>query len=92
MQVVASNGVASSVSVVHQDAGLLQRGREVRALGANIAVADTFDAGWHHLPQTCTLCSLLCCTVLHKFKATFTTELSECSVQSSHLVRTLAVL
>lgn len=45
MQVVASNGVASSVSVVHQDIGLLQRGREVRALGANIAVADIFDPG-----------------------------------------------
>ncbi|KAL3131069.1 hypothetical protein ABBQ38_000384 [Trebouxia sp. C0009 RCD-2024] len=44
-QVVASNGVASSVSVVHQDVGLLQRGREVRALGANVAVADIFDAG-----------------------------------------------
>ena len=44
-QVVASNGVASSVGVVHQDIGLLQRGREVRALGANIAVADMFDSG-----------------------------------------------
>lgn len=48
VQAVASNGVASAVSVVHQDVGLLQRGREVRALGANIAVADMFDSGACH--------------------------------------------
>ena len=48
-QAVASNGVASSVSVVHQDIGLLQRGREVRALGANIAMADIFDSGLRNL-------------------------------------------
>ena len=51
MQAVAANGVASSVSIVHQDIGLLQRGREVRALGANIAVADMFDAGLYFLAE-----------------------------------------
>lgn len=51
-QAVASNGVASSLSVVHQDIGLLQRGREVRALGANIVVADVFDSGMWHLLYT----------------------------------------
>ena len=55
VQVVAANGVASSVSVVHRDVGLLQRGREVQALGANIAVADMFDAGIQlHLQSTYT--------------------------------------
>ena len=33
------------MSVVHRDAGLLERGREMRRLGANIVVADFFDAG-----------------------------------------------
>lgn len=56
MQAAASNGVAPAVSVVHQDIGLLQRGREVRALGANIAVAEMFDAGLSLLPQR--ICSL----------------------------------
>ena len=31
--------------MVHCDVGLLERGREVRRTGANIAVADIFDAG-----------------------------------------------
>lgn len=41
----AANGLSDRVSVVNRDAGLLQRGREVRALGANIVIADVFDAG-----------------------------------------------
>ena len=41
----AANGQSERVSVVQRDAGLLERGREVRALGANIAIADLFDAG-----------------------------------------------
>jgi len=45
MQNVAANGLSERVSVVHRDIGLLQRGREVRALGANVAIADIFDAG-----------------------------------------------
>lgn len=45
MQNIAANSLSERVSVVHRDIGLLQRGREVRALGANFAVADMFDAG-----------------------------------------------
>ena len=45
MQVAAANGVASTVSVVDRDVGLLQRGMEVRAQGVNIVVTDMFDAG-----------------------------------------------
>lgn len=41
----AANGLSSRVSVVHRDAGLLQRGREVRPLGVNLVIADLFDAG-----------------------------------------------
>ena len=79
MQAVASNGVASSVSVVHQDIGLLQRGREVRALGANIAVADIFDAGRHFLLQGMLACQALC-KAAKSVKAAHPTELSECSM------------
>ena len=42
---MAANGFSDRVSVVHRDIGLLERGREVRRLGANVAVADIFDAG-----------------------------------------------
>lgn len=45
LQSIAVNGLSERVSVVHRDVGLLQRGREVRPLGANIAIADMFDAG-----------------------------------------------
>lgn len=45
MQVLAVNRVSDGVSVVHSDGALLERGREVRALGVNIVVADLFDAG-----------------------------------------------
>ena len=45
LQAVAANGFSERVSVVHCDVGLLERGREVRRTGANIAVADIFDAG-----------------------------------------------
>jgi protein arginine N-methyltransferase 7 len=41
----AANGLSSSISVVQRDVGLLQRGRDVRALGVNLVVADLFDAG-----------------------------------------------
>ena len=41
----AANGLSARVSVVHRDAGLLQRGREVRPLGVNLVIADMFDAG-----------------------------------------------
>ena len=45
LQAVAANGYLECVSVVHCDVGLLERGRQVRRTGANIAVADIFDAG-----------------------------------------------
>ena len=45
LQAVAANGFSECVSAVHCDVGLLERGREVRRAGANVAVADIFDAG-----------------------------------------------
>lgn len=42
---VARNGCSDKVSVVHRDIGLLERGKEVRRLGFNLAVADFFDSG-----------------------------------------------
>jgi len=45
VQVVAVNGMSEGVSVVPRDIALLERGRDVRALGVNIVVADFFDAG-----------------------------------------------
>lgn len=44
-QAVAANDLGGRVSVVHRDAGLLERGHEMRRLGANIVVADFFDSG-----------------------------------------------
>ena len=44
-QVAAVNGVADKVSVVRKDIALLERGKEVRYLGANLAIGDIFDAG-----------------------------------------------
>ena len=41
----AANGLSGRVSVVHRDAALLQRGKEVRPLGVNLVLADIFDAG-----------------------------------------------
>ncbi len=52
LQAVAANGFSERVSVVHRDIGLLERGREVRRLGANVAVADIFDAGARPLPHS----------------------------------------
>ena len=31
--------------MVHRDAGLLERGAQVRRLGVNVVTADMFDAG-----------------------------------------------
>lgn len=45
LQTVAANCVSDRVSVVHRDIACLQRGRDVRALGVNLVVADLFDAG-----------------------------------------------
>lgn len=45
LQNAAANGLSEKISVVHRDAGLLERGKHVRRLGANIVVADMFDAG-----------------------------------------------
>lgn len=41
----AANGLSDKISIIQRDGGLLQRGREVRALGVNVVVADVFDAG-----------------------------------------------
>lgn len=41
----AAGVLGRKISVVHKDAALLQRGREVRPLGVNLVVADVFDAG-----------------------------------------------
>ena len=45
LQAVAANSLSQCVSVVNQGIGLLQRGREVRPQGVNVAVVDLFDAG-----------------------------------------------
>jgi hypothetical protein len=50
LQVMAVNGLSERVSVVHRDVALLQRGREVRPLGCNLAIADLFDAGGPSTP------------------------------------------
>ena len=55
VQSVAANGLSDRVSIVHRDIGLLQRGREIRALGANVALADIFDAGDCNLICLCSL-------------------------------------
>eukprot|EP00889_Picochlorum_renovo_P001970 jgi/Picre1/29000/NNA_004394.t1 len=41
----AASGYSKKISVVHRDAALLQRGKEVRPLGTNVVIADMFDAG-----------------------------------------------
>ncbi|KAI8104703.1 hypothetical protein M9434_003256 [Picochlorum sp. BPE23] len=41
----AASGFSKKISVVHRDAALLQRGKEVRPLGTNVVIADMFDAG-----------------------------------------------
>lgn len=41
----AAGLLGKKITVVHKDAGLLQRGREVRPLGVNLIVADVFDSG-----------------------------------------------
>jgi protein arginine N-methyltransferase 7 len=46
--VVAQNGLSSKVSVVNRDVGLLERGKHVRTKGANLVIADFFDAGLLH--------------------------------------------
>lgn len=39
------NKESARVSILHTDAALLERGRDVRPLGANLVLADVFDAG-----------------------------------------------
>ena len=39
------NQLSDKVAVVQKDIALLERGKEVRYLGANLAVGDIFDAG-----------------------------------------------
>ena len=58
-QVVAVNGVSDKVSVVKKDISLLERGKEVRYLGANLAIGDIFDAG--ELPCHSATQSLMIC-------------------------------
>jgi protein arginine N-methyltransferase 7 len=41
----SSSSREQTISVVHKDVALLQRGHEVRPLGVNIVIADMFDAG-----------------------------------------------
>jgi hypothetical protein len=44
-QVAAMNRVSDVVSVVNKDIALLERGHDIRYLGANLAIGDIFDAG-----------------------------------------------
>ncbi|KAK3246571.1 hypothetical protein CYMTET_43897 [Cymbomonas tetramitiformis] len=59
---VAANCLGN-VSVVERDAGLLERGKEVRRRGCNLVVVDFFDCGDHpaHI-TTCHVASLFCCS------------------------------
>lgn len=41
----AANGYSNRISVVHRDAAMLQRGKEIRHFGVNLVVADMFDSG-----------------------------------------------
>lgn len=45
LQVLAANGLLEKISVINKDAGLLERGQDLRHLGVNIIIADFFDAG-----------------------------------------------
>lgn len=52
MQVLAANEQSHSVNVICRDAGMLERGEDVRALGVNLLIADFFDSGPSgNLPQ-----------------------------------------
>ena len=44
-QVAAMNKLSDKISVVQKDIALLERGKDVRYLGANLAIGDVFDAG-----------------------------------------------
>ena len=46
--IVARNGLSDKITVVNKDVGLLERGTHIRALGANLVVADFFDSGLLH--------------------------------------------
>ena len=43
------NKLSDKVSVVQKDIALLERGKEVRYLGINLAMGDIFDAGRQNL-------------------------------------------
>ena len=62
----AANGLSDKISIIQRDGGLLQRGREVRALGVNVVVADVFDAG--AVPRLRFLLVFCCCFVRCKAK------------------------
>jgi tRNA1(Val) A37 N6-methylase TrmN6 len=42
---VARNGCSDTVSIVHGDAAMLERGLQVPLSGVDVAVFDFFDAG-----------------------------------------------
>lgn len=44
-QVAAMNKLSDKISVVQKDIALLERGKDMRYLGANLAIGDVFDAG-----------------------------------------------
>ena len=39
------NKLSDKISVVQKDIALLERGKDMRYLGANLAIGDVFDAG-----------------------------------------------
>ncbi len=57
------NKLSDRVSVVQKDIALLERGKEVRYLGINLAIGDIFDAGSSSIVLTVrswTLLAVLC--------------------------------
>jgi protein-L-isoaspartate O-methyltransferase len=63
---VGLNGCCDSVSIVHGDAAMLERGAQVPSSGVDVVVFDCFDAGGSHLEQQAWARCLLFLCVLDK--------------------------
>ena len=74
-QVVAVNGVSDKVSVVKKDISLLERGKEVRYLGANLAIGDIFDAGKLPCPSATQLVMLWTCGPFGKIPLAYSADI-----------------
>ena len=57
------NKLSDRVSVVQKDIALLERGKEVRYLGINLAIGDIFDAGSSSIVLTVRSWTFACCAM-----------------------------